>query len=74
MQAPCGCRCEADQWSSAVKRQRTATQVLVLTLPEPDRLPSRYEAALPLTLAARPSLPALIPSYADIKAEFPAST
>jgi hypothetical protein len=31
-----------------------ANQVLVLTLPEADRLPSRYEAALPLTLAARP--------------------
>jgi hypothetical protein len=31
-------------------------QVLVLTLPEADRLPSRYEAALPPTLAARPSL------------------
>jgi hypothetical protein len=33
-----------------------AIQVLVLTLPEADRLPSRYEAVLPLTLAARPFL------------------
>ena len=31
-----------------------AIQVLVLTLPETERLPSRDEAALPLTLAARP--------------------
>ena len=33
-----------------------AIQILVLTLPGTDRLPSRYEAALPITLAARPFL------------------
>jgi len=30
--------------------------ILVLTLPGAERLPSRYKAALPLRLAARPSL------------------
>jgi hypothetical protein len=36
------------------KRHPMTIQILVLTLPEADRLPSRYEAALPITLAARP--------------------
>src|SRR6476619_6381100 len=33
-----------------------AIQILVLTLPGTERLPSRYKAALPLRLAARPFL------------------